>query len=593
MPTTYTIFGAGPGGLYTAWRLVTGGTLAAGDRIELVEWGRYAFPGTEGGTRPPAGRICSYHYQGDPAQSYVEVGGMRFIEWNGTGGHQLVTTTIHALGLDDKVIEFNTTDDALYYLRGEHFYQLDLGKTGPHGVIKAPYNTPGNNEAPSDALVGHISALIQGPNPPTTRSNQCSFYGSGVLPAGFNSFVYDPGANVANIGYWNIFYDQAGSEGFNYAADGGGYSSNVINWNAANASVYNGEFMPGGAFKTLSTGYSSLFMTLFAATLAAAKANKIDFVLTAGTRLHSIWYEGGVIRYVTAAADSPDAPSGAPQTADVAVLAMPPRSVELVACATRYQDMTGKTDFLNAQAVRTYLDAVIEQASYKVAMFFDTCWWTAPDVPYPPRLVNAKHDNVNVFGPAITDLPLRQVYYFGLNAPDKGGAPVYGLLASYDDERFTSFWREMEIPVTNRRDKAWSQNVQPLTGPAAATDTMIRMLLLELAKLHWGDPNAAGQIPTPLETVFVDWGLQPFGAGYHAWAAHFDICDVMQQIRAPARMAGVDNGQVYLVGSAFSNDQAWVEGAFCTAESVLVDFLGLTTIADTRKYPLICGPCRR
>ena len=53
---------------------------------------------------------------------------------------------------------------------------------------------------------------------------------------------------------------------------------------------------------------------------------------------------------------------------------------------------------------------------------------------------------------------------------------------------------------------------------------------------------------------------------------------------------GQDALPVYIVGAAFSNDQAWVEGAFCTAESVLHDFLGIPTIADTAHYPLIC-PC--
>jgi hypothetical protein len=114
------------------------------------------------------------------------------------------------------------------------------------------------------------------------------------------------------------------------------------------------------------------------------------------------------------------------------------------------------------------------------------------------------------------------------------------------------------------------------------------MLLLELAKVHWNDPNMAHAIPAPLETVFMNWGLNPFGAGYHAWAAHYDIVDVMRSIRAPLAMAGGPN-TVFIVGSAYSNDQAWVEGAFCTAESVLNDFLGIPTIAEPHDYPLICG----
>jgi hypothetical protein len=114
--------------------------------------------------------------------------------------------------------------------------------------------------------------------------------------------------------------------------------------------------------------------------------------------------------------------------------------------------------------------------------------------------------------------------------------------------------------------------------------------LQELAKVHYGSPDEAWRIPTPKQSMFMDWGLNPFGAGYHAWASHYDIADVMQQIRAPARMAGAANANVFITGSAFSNDQGWVEGAFCTAESVLVEFLHLKSIADISQYPLICGP---
>ncbi len=423
MGKSYKIFGAGPGGLYTAWRLITSGTLQTGDSVELVEWGNYDFTGTGSGSRSPAGRICSYHYQKDTSQSYVEVGGMRYVEWDGKSGHQLVTKTINKLGLDDKVIEFNTTDNPLFYLRGEHFYQDQLG----NGVT-APYNTPGNNEKPADDLFSTISSLIIGDQDLSTRSSQCGFYQNGTLPSNFNSFVYNPGDPVKNVGYWNVFYDQAGNEGYCYAADAGGYSSNVINWNAADAAIYNGEFAPGGSFKTLSTGYSSLFSTLYTKSVEAAQNAGITFNLTSNTRLHSIWYENNVVKYVTANADNPDAPASDPLTADYAFLAMPPHSIELVARATRYQNISGRTDFLNATTVQNYLASVVEQPSYKVAIFFGSEWWK--ESTYPPKLVNQSHQNVNVYGPRITDIPLRQIYYFGNNAPGQPQQPIYGILAS-------------------------------------------------------------------------------------------------------------------------------------------------------------------
>ncbi len=575
---TYTIFGAGPSGLYTAWRLVSSGALGSGDQVDLVEWGSYDFGGGVTGTRRPAGRICTHHLAGSTSNSYVELGGMRFIEWDGAQGHQLVTKTLGCLGLDPDVIDFDTTRDPLFYLRGRHFYQSQLGHS-----VEAPYGTPGNNEKPVGELFANISKLVTGPDPPRGRREQCEFYASGRLPPSFNSFVYAPGDPVGNVGYWNLFYDQAGNEGYRYAADAGGYSSNVINGNAANAAIYNDEFAPGHGFKTLRVGFSQLFVELFAAAQRTARQADIGFSLSQGRRLHSIWLDGDTIAYTCADASEPFAPAGPPSTTDYAFLAMPPHSIELVARATRYQGRSGITDFLNHDAVQRDLEAVIEQPSYKVAMFFDEPWWQ--DVPYPPRL--GTDGKAHAFGPTITDLPLRQVYYFGDNG--RTTPARYGMLAAYDDMGFTRFWQGMELGVDERREVALSRNYQPLEGPCAASPSMVRMLRLELAKVHYGDPNAAGLIPDPIEATYMDWSLNPFGAGYHAWAAHYDICDVMQRIRAPGRMAGHEASNVFVVGSAFSNDQAWVEGAFCTAESVLVDFLRLPTIADTANYPLICG----
>ncbi|WP_281557152.1 hypothetical protein [Thalassomonas sp. RHCl1] len=592
----YTIFGGGPSGLYTAWRLLTSGKATASDTVEIIEWGNYDYGAEGAGDRLPAGRICSHHYQNDTGKSYIEVGGMRYIQWDPAKkeGHQLVTTTISQLGLDsgdtNVVVDFQTTDNPLFFLRGEHFYQKCLvGEYDPNlcntETTVAPYKTPGNNEKAAGVLIGNISNLITGSNPVTTRAEQCQFYASGTLTSEFNSFVYSPGDTAGNIGYWNVFYDQAGNEGFQYAADAGGYSSNVINWNAANAAVYNGEFAPGGSFKTLSSGFSSLFVALHNKCVEAAQDSGAAFTVRKNIRLHSIWSNNGSTEYHLATSLSPEKPSGVPLTTDYAFLAMSPNALELVAGASRYlADRPGINDFLNHNDVQNYLQSVIEQPSFKVAMFFDSQWWE--NATYPPSIDLAN----NTFGPTITDLPLRQVYYFGDNAPESQASPVYGMLASYDDMRFTKFWQEMELGVNERRETPLSRDYQPLHGAGTASDTMEKMLLLQLAKVHYGDPNAAGTIPAPLETVFMDWGLNPFGAGYHAWAAHYDICDVMNRIRTPAVMAGDSNENIFIIGSAFSNDQAWVEGAFCTAESVLVDYLGVSTIAtDPVDYPLICA----
>lgn len=581
----YTIFGGGPAGLYTAWRLLNSETLSPSDSIEIIEWGNYDYQNNGTGDRLPAGRICSHHYQNNVEQSYIEIGGMRYIEWDDTTktGHQLVTTTIKALGLDQNSIDFNTTDNPLLFLRGEMMYQESISAETP-----APYNTVGNeNEAAADVLIGNVSNAITSDNA-TDRVSQCQFYATGELPPEFQSEVYHPGTLASNIGYWNIMYDQVLNEGYQYAADGGGYTSNVINWNAADAAVYNGEFAPGGTFKTLSSGFSSIFTTMYSKIVEMANAQGVPFTMTKNTRLHSIWDEAGTTQYHTATSNSPNTPSGAAKSTDYAFIAMPPHAIEAVADATRYLPQeANRTNFLNENRVATYLESVIHQPSYKVAMFFDREWWKEDDLPMPLNVDTA----TNTFGPTITDLPLRQIYYFGDNSPGNVGTPVYGMLASYDDMRYTQFWQELELSVSEQHDTPPSDNLQPLKGGSPATPAMIEMLKIQLARVHYGnDVTTSELIPEPLETVFMNWGHNPFGAGYHAWASHYNICDVMQGIRAPGRLAGLNSSNVFIIGSAFSNDQAWIEGAFCTTESVLKDYLGLPTIAtDLDVYPLICG----
>jgi len=112
---TYSIFGAGAAGLYTAWRLLNGKVksekgkarqLGKGDTLELFDWGKYDFSKKNPGTRAAGARVCTWHYQNDKTKSYVELGGMRYSKWDSTAkdannglapGHRVVTTVIPSL----------------------------------------------------------------------------------------------------------------------------------------------------------------------------------------------------------------------------------------------------------------------------------------------------------------------------------------------------------------------------------------------------------------------------------------------------------------------------------------------------------------
>ena len=659
---TYSIFGAGAAGLYTAWRLLDGKAkngkdntkqLAKGDTLELYDWGQYDFSKEDPGTRAAGARVCTWHFNNDKTKSYVELGGMRYSDWTGdndgkAGGHRVVTTVIKELGLDKDAVPFNESTNPLYYLRTKNMYLADITSSNP-----APYNVDhyAADESPDDGfntiefLAGSQQAL------PQTRRQWCDFYQNGRIVVNLpDSSVYQKGERFADIGYWNLMYDQLGSEGFSYTADGNGYTSNVINWNSAVALQANNEFTPGTEYKTLTTGYSSMFNALFEAIQKLAKRKGVHFKYHPNTRLHSILQIKGVIHYSLATRANPDKKS-ASGTTDAAWLAMPRYAIDLVAQATRYQDHEG-VDVLNHQKVQLYLESAIMQPSYKVGMFFDSEWWLdQANTPYPPQLASyevtqkvidrlakegfpkkylsaMKNDPQiletpytsvssfitaveqllqerltfkqeqqllaaayrNTIGPSVTDTPIRQVVYFGNNAPDQTEKPIYGLLASYDDEMYTGFWQALELGPDRGRKIPISEDTQPLEGPRKAPEIMVKMLRQQLATVHFGPQANYNVVPEPLETRYMDWSLPPFNAGYHAFAAHYDVCDVQQKIRKPSQLIEGADADIFIVGETYSNDQAWVEGAFCTAESVLNDFFGIEPIIDDKEYPFIC-PC--
>ncbi len=654
---TYSIFGAGASGLYTAWRLLNGVAeteegkakqLKKGDTLELYDWGKYDFSSEYSGTRAAGARICTWHYENDNTKSYLELGGMRYSYWNGdnggeAGGHRVVTTVINQLGLDKYSVPFNESTNPLYYLRTKNMYLNDITSSNP-----APYNVDhyGATDSPDTGFATVENLAVTATSGPQTRAEWCDFYENGRINVDLpDSSVYQKGDLLKDIGYWNLMYDQLGSEGYNYTADGNGYSSNVINWNSAVAFQSNNEFTPGNEYRTLTLGFSSMFNALFDEILKLASEKGINFEYHPNTRLHSILQIDGVIHYGIATRKNPTKKS-ASKTTDAAWLAMPRYAIDLVAQATRYESHDG-LDVLNHRKVQLFLESAIMQPSYKVGMFFDTEWWTESSTPYPAPILSyeitsdvltqlsdfpqeyinliSADDNLmetpfasavefikaveaciqerltykqeqqiltaakrNTIGPSVTDTPIRQVVYFGNNALDPKAKPVYGLLASYDDESFTTFWQELELGPNAERKIPISENTQPLDGPRKAPEIMVKMLRKQLAAVHFGPASDYTAVPEPLEVSYMDWSLPPFNAGYHAYAAHYNIGEVQQNIRKPSQLIDGADANIFIVGETYSNDQAWVEGAYCTAESVLNDFFGVKPIIDDTNYPFIC-----
>jgi len=660
---TYSIFGAGAAGLYTAWRLLSGTAkseggkakqLTKGDTLELYDWGKYDFSKEHPGSRAAGARVCTWHYQNDKTKSYLELGGMRYSQWDSKAknandgkapGHRVVTTVISELGLDKYSVPFNESTNPLFYLRTKNMYLNDFSSSNP-----APYNVDhyGAAAQPDQGFSIVEGLSVTSTTGPQTRIEWDDFYQHGRITAELpETSVFQKGDLLKDIGYWNLMYDQLGSEGFNYSADGNGYTSNVINWNAAVAFEANNEFTPGNQYNTITTGYSGMFSALFDAVVKLSKEKGVEFKYLPNTRLRSIIAKNKVIHYTYATREHPWKEAGA-STTDAAWLAMPRHSIDLVARGSRF-DQSDALDVLNHQKVALYLEAAIMQPSYKVGMFFDTPWWLtlaryAPqltgyvvtdsviaalkkegfpekylktlqpiiETPYASSsaLIDAVQGLIQerltikeeeqllkaaqryTIGPSVTDTPIRQVVYFGNNAQDQSGEPIYGILASYDDETFTTFWQELELGPNEQRHIPLEEDFQTLQGPRKVPPKMVKMLRKQLAEIHFGPNSDYSYVPEPKESAYMDWSLPPFNAGYHAWAAHYDIADVQQKIRKPSQLIDGADADIFIVGEAYSNDQAWVEGAYCTAESVLNDFFDIEPIIDNRHYPFICRPTK-
>jgi hypothetical protein len=668
---TYSIFGAGASGLYTAWRLLWGEPApgqdganlpVSGDVIELYDWGHYDFSDQkEADSRVPGARVCTWHFNDDETNSYLELGGMRYSEWNvnvpdpnaaNNPGQRVVTNVIQRLGLDRYSVPFNVSLNTLFCLRSKNIYLKDINSTNP-----APYNVNNFGAAVSpDNGFGVIESLAIPQGQANTRMDWCKFYRDGEIIVELpESSVYQKGNKLKNIGYWDLMFDQLGAEGFAYTADGNGYTSNVINWNAAVAIQSNDEFAPGSQYKTLTKGYSYMFNALYDDIVKLAAKKGVTFKYVYNTRLHSILQKGAEVHFTVATRENPNK-KAASGVCNFAWMAMPPYALDLVAQATRYTDHDG-IDVLNHEKVQNYLSSAIQQPSYKIGMFFDSPWWikdpgNTVSATYPAKILaweltdsvlvalekggfpetyiekmakcpsilqtpftstqeiinnvqqcigerlTIRQENAllaasqrNTIGPSVTDTPIRQVVYFGNNAIEKKEKPIYGILASYDDEQFTSFWEELEYGNNDAEKVPFSENYQPLNGPKKATGVMIKMLRQQLAALHFGPQADYSIVPAPLECKYMDWSLPPFNAGYHAYAAHYDVCDVQQKIRKPSQLIDGADANIFIVGEAFSNDQAWVEGAYCTAESVLKDFFGIAPIIHDTYYPFICPCC--
>ncbi|WP_158529639.1 flavin monoamine oxidase family protein [Parvibium lacunae] len=534
------IVGAGMSGLYTAWRLAQSWQqspklqkLAAARadnqlRIAILEWSDRV-----------GGRIDSYILDG-MTHVPAELGGMRF-----TTSHQVLMQVINMMNMATE--PFPMTDNSQFLLRGKRMDEAAIS----NGTDIPPYGlTPPEQKQTPNQLFNYAISQICDYQQNWSDANW-QWVKQNVT---FSDAVYQ-NLNLYDIGFWNILYRVLSNEGYDYVWDGGGYNSNTINWNAAEAMPYMlTDFSQPTNFLRIPTGFHTL-----PAAMAAQLVNQLNVPIYGKCR---------VVRFdtdtssgtTTVLVENTDDPSQrGTLTTQVLFLAMPRHSLELID-----QDC----DFFLNETVQYNIQAVIPQPAYKLFLAYSSRWWN-------PELFKA--------GPTITDQPLRMTYDFGTEA-ERGGDPNDQrvlLLASYADMQATSFWGVLERDTVFTSPPNWNQT--GAEGGADATGTMTRMAQGMLQQVFVSPDNPNPTPTTLLAAHYQDWSQDPYGAGFHAWAAHYKAWEVMQNVRWPMR-----DRNIFICGEAYSNAQGWVEGAYCTAESILEEFFGLPRLTGVpADYPLL------
>lgn len=536
------VVGAGAAGTYSAWRLQQAhGAEAA---VGLFEYSDRI-----------GGRLYTVTIPGLPHVK-AEVGGMRYIP----AQHIVVASLVYHLGLPTKPFPMGAGGDIgsncnLFYLRGRHLRLHELSEPD-----KVPYDL-----AWSERGLGPTNLQVQVMN--------------NIYPGMANLSLCDLmkvqafGKSLWRYGFWDLMFRVLSNEGYQFMKDAGGYDANVANANAV-TQLPATEYSDSTQFLTLRDGYDQLPITL-----AQQFDDELAGGLPAGQRVFRnhrlaeivVGSPGDDYRYTLLFEPTTTVAGATLVRADAQVvtvrarkviLAMPRRSLELV-----------KSAFFEDPWLKANIPSVLIQSAFKLFLAYESPWWRALGL---------------VAGRSVTDLPIRQTYYFGTEGEQEGGLPNMNslLMASYNDISTVPFWKGLEkgAPYEGYRPACLPAGVDDVipTMEFPPTLEMVQVANQQVAAVH-----ALPGLPMPYSAAYHTWNEDPYGGGWHEWKADYRLDEVMCRMRKP--VADLD---IHIVGEAYSYGQGWVEGALDTAESMLQDFFGLeppSWLDPT--YALLPNPC--
>jgi monoamine oxidase len=538
------IVGGGISGIYSGWRLLTTDPSesdllkgwAQGGKLKVVVYEKSDRIG---------GRLLSARPSGFP-ETTCELGGMRYVS-SQTLIRSLVENELKLPRFEQVVAE----DENIAYIRRKQIREGDLTSPGllPYDLDWAEQEFLLKKNDPSSLLGWAIGKLLPG----------VLQYKGAKLEEYLTHAKIDK-VPLYKLGFWNLVAKAMSSEAYSLSRTLVGYDCLGSNVNAADLITEYFKFTPGVHFYLFNQGYDTVpwelqdrFQKAGGEVIQEAWVDGFDQIQladgTTGVQLH---FQDGRPAVTTRAI----------------ILAMPRRSLELL------KPVGPVLDPEKAPGFQDQLHSVEPIPLYKIFLAYPYPWWTAVGVSQ---------------GRSLTDLPVRQCYYWPIVPGDKVTPSPYGagLLMAYNDATSVDFWaalakprakfnskRELIVrksadahdnferkplpeaeppsdPYTKRLRKNWDDN--------QATAALVREMHRQLVEMH----NVA-YAPDPIDAAFVDWSADPYGGGVHLWKRGYQSWKVMHDITQP-----VEDFPCYICGEAYSTNQTWAEGALQTAEIVL------------------------
>ncbi len=211
------------------------------------------------------------------------------------------------------------------------------------------------------------------------------------------------------------------------------------------------------------------------------------------------------------------------------------RRVILAMGRTAIESIPGASPLKADSRARALVASVAPWPMAKMFLVYPEPWWRRLGI---------------VAGNSITDMPARQLWYFGTEAeePDGIAGNRNSLLMAYCDAGSVAYWQGL--------------NETRLDAGFAAIDAgslVARELHRQATLVHGVD-----DVPLPVAACYQDWTVEPYGGAVHHWQVGVDSDAAMAGILRP-----IPELDLFVCGEAYSRRQGWVEGALETAEAVL------------------------